>query len=169
MNSFIIFSILTIFVSTSSLRIINFSQRSKHLYNSAVIEKITCIPIQRLFQMNTVIFNSHHESESEENAKELKLQKFINFISKQSFLRTITSENLRVSDVAITKSDSFSKLNNRAYGDKLLRLQALRDFFSDVNDIPEDVDALLPLLKCTELFLSIGGDDRLTINNETQV
>eukprot|EP01036_Dinobryon_divergens_P025179 gene25179-33702_t len=119
--------------------------------------------------MNTVIFNSHHESESEENAKELKLQKFINFISKQSFLRTITSENLRVSDVDITKSDSFSKLNNRAYGNKILRLQALRDFFPDVNDFPEDVDALLSLLKCTELFLSIGGDDRLTINNETQM
>ena len=119
--------------------------------------------------MNTVIFDSHHEFESEENIKALKLQNFINFISKQSFLRTITSDILRVSDVEITKSDLFSKLNSRAYGDKLMRLQALRDLFPDVNDFPDDVDALLSLLKCTELFLSIGGDDRLTINNETQV
>lgn len=154
MNSFI-FSLLTIHL----LHTINCLQRNHYLHNT-IIGKRTCGGASFLFQPKKEMSTHHHESEN---------SNFISFISKQSFLRTISSENLRVSDMEIKKSDSFSKLNNRAYGDKLMRLQALRELFPDVNDIPENIDALLSLLKCTELFLSIGGDDRLTINNETQV
>lgn len=121
-------------------------------------------------QIHRVMFDSNRESTSSDNNNEnAKLQNFITLISKQSLYHTVSQESLRGAGAVVTQSDSFCKLNSRAFGDKPLRLQALRELFPDINDFPENIDALLILLKGTELFLSIGGDDRLTINSETQV
>ena len=169
--NFFILSIFTIISTNLLLRLTTCLQTNNHFHKANFIKKMSCCasfhPFHRLRKMNREIFDSNREYKSDYSDEKSKLEDFVNFISKQSFLNTISRDRRR--DSGVIHSDSFCKLNSQAFGDKLLRLQALHELFPDVNDFPEEKDALLILLKGTELFLSIGGDDRLTINCETQV
>lgn len=70
-------------------------------------------------------------------------------------------------------------MNERAFSNKRMRIEVLQKLHNDNRLAPfilhkfprvdAEVIALIPLLKTTSLFLSIGGDDRLTIDNKSRV